>query len=82
MRDVCTGLGAELREFNGEDDHVHLPVHHPPTLAISTLGQLPQKRVSSHHLRKDFTGRVNQHIMHGHLWSPSYLAASRDGASS
>jgi putative transposase len=22
MRDVCTGFGAELREFNGENDHV------------------------------------------------------------
>src|SRR5207247_9899352 len=24
MRDVCAGMGAELREFNGADDHVHL----------------------------------------------------------
>jgi REP element-mobilizing transposase RayT len=28
----------------------------------------------------DFTGRVNRHIMHGHLWSPSYFAASCGGA--
>ena len=37
MRDVCAGMGAELREFNGADDHVHLLVHYPPKLAISTL---------------------------------------------
>ncbi|GGN95092.1 hypothetical protein GCM10010112_85030 [Actinoplanes lobatus] len=28
MRNVCANLGAELREFNGDDDHVHLLVHH------------------------------------------------------
>ena len=27
MRDVCTDFDAELREFNAERDHVHLPVH-------------------------------------------------------
>ena len=37
MRDVCTEIGTELREFNGEADHVHLLVHYPPSLAISVL---------------------------------------------
>ncbi|MFF0371430.1 IS200/IS605 family transposase [Micromonospora sp. NPDC005087] len=75
MRQVCADLGAELREFNGEDDHVHLLVHHPPKLPISTLVNR-LKGVSAHYLRKEFTGRINRHIMHGHLWSPSYFAAS------
>jgi putative transposase len=79
MRDVCAGLGAELREFNGEDDHVHLLVQYPPKLAISTLVN-SLKGVSAYYLRKEFTGRVNRHIMHGHLWSPSYFAASCSGA--
>jgi REP element-mobilizing transposase RayT len=38
------------------------------------------KGVSAHYLRKEFTGRVSQHLMHGHLWSPSYFAASCGGA--
>ena len=79
MRDVCAGMGAELREFNGADDHVHLLVHYPPKLAISTLVN-SLKGVSAHYLRKEFTGRINRHIMHGHLWSPSYFAASCGGA--
>jgi len=79
MRDVCAGMGAELREFNGEDDHVHLLVHYPPKLAISTLVN-SLKGISAHYLRKEFTGRINRHIMHGHLWSPSYFAASCGGA--
>jgi putative transposase len=64
MREVCAGMGAELREFTGEDDHVHLLVHYPPKLAISTLVNR-LKGVSAHYLRKEFTGRINRHIMHG-----------------
>ncbi|WP_328423507.1 IS200/IS605 family transposase [Micromonospora sp. NBC_00389] len=79
MRQVCADLGAELREFNGEDDHVHLLVHYPPKLPISTLVNR-LKGVSAHYLRKEFTDRINRHIMHGHLWSPSYFAASCGGA--
>ncbi|MEV0158435.1 IS200/IS605 family transposase [Micromonospora sp. NPDC050686] len=79
MADVCDKLGAHLREFNGEDDHVHLLVHYPPKLSISTLVNR-LKGVSAHYLRQEFTGRINRHIMHGHLWSPSYFAGSCGGA--
>ena len=79
MRGVAGGLGAELREFNGEEDHIHLLVHYPPKLAISTLVN-SLKGVSAHYIRKEFTGRINRAIMHGHLWSPSYFAASCGGA--
>ncbi|MFG3698022.1 IS200/IS605 family transposase [Micromonospora sp. NPDC047620] len=79
MADVCAKLGAELREFNGEDDHVHLLVHYPPKLPISTLVNR-LKGVSTHYLRQEFTGRINRHITHGHLWSPSYFAGSCGGA--
>lgn len=79
MIEVCDSFEAELREFNGEDDHVHLLVHHPPKVAISKLVN-SLKGVSSHYLRKEFTGRVNRAIMHGHFWSPSYFAASCGGA--
>jgi putative transposase len=79
MRDLCTQMGAELREFNGETDHVHLLVRYPPRLPVSTLVNR-LKGVSAHHLRKEFTGRVSRHLMHGHLWSPSYFAGSCGGA--
>jgi putative transposase len=36
-RKVCSDFAAELREFNGEDDHVHLLVEYPPKVAVSTL---------------------------------------------
>lgn len=79
MRSVCAGLGAELREFGGEDDYVHLLVHYPPKLPVSTLVNR-LKGVSAHYLRQEFTGRVNRAVMHGHLWSPSYFAGSCGGA--
>ncbi len=34
---VCADFEADLVEFNGEDDHVHLLVTYPPKLALSAL---------------------------------------------
>jgi len=34
---VCSDIGAELREFNGEDDHAHLLVEYPPKVAVTVL---------------------------------------------
>ncbi|MFE9808640.1 IS200/IS605 family transposase [Streptomyces sp. NPDC005227] len=79
MRKVCEDFEAELIEFNGEHDHVHLLVHYPPKVAVSGLVN-SLKGVSARILRRDFTGHVNRAIMQGPLWSPSYFAASCSGA--
>jgi putative transposase len=79
MRKVCGDFGADLKEFNGGDDHVHLLVEYPPKVAVSALVN-SLKGVSARRLRAQFTGRVNRHIMRRHLWSPSYVAASCGGA--
>jgi len=34
---ICRRFEAELSEFNGEEDHVHLLVYYPPKVAISVL---------------------------------------------
>jgi putative transposase len=49
-------LGAELCEFNGEDDHVRLPVAYPSKVAVSALVN-SLKGVSARRLRSEFTGR-------------------------
>ncbi|WP_217170974.1 IS200/IS605 family transposase, partial [Streptomyces sp. AC512_CC834] len=49
MRNVCTDFGADLTEFNGEGDHVHLLVHYPPKVALSNLVN-SLKGVSSRYL--------------------------------
>jgi len=79
MRKVCANFGAGLREFNGEDDHVHLLVEYPPKVAVTGLVN-SLKGVPARRLRSEFTGRVNRHLMHGHFWSPPYFAASCGGA--
>ena len=79
MRKVCGEFGAERREVNGEDDHVHLLVEYPPKVAMPALVN-SLKGASARRLRAEFTGRVNRHIMHGHFWSPSYFAVSCGGA--
>lgn len=79
MAEVCTDLGAELVEFNGEADHVHLLVSYPPTLAISTLVQRLKGR-AAYAVRHEYTGACVRARIHGHLWSPSYFAVSCGGA--
>lgn len=79
MRTVCDDLGAELAEFNGETNHIHLLVAYPPKLAISTLVQHLKGR-SAYTMRREYTGTCVRARMRGHLWSPSYFAVSCGGA--
>ena len=79
MRKVCGDFEADLREFNGEADHVHLLVLYPPKVSVSALVN-SLKGVSARRLRSEYTGRVNRARMNGHFWSPSYFAASCGGA--
>ena len=79
MRAVCADFEAEIKEFNGERDHVHLLVQYPPKVALSKLVN-SLKGVSSRRLRQEYTGQVNRAIMHGHFWSRSYFAESCGGA--
>ena len=37
FHDVCSDFEAELIEFDGETDHVHLLITYPPKVAISKL---------------------------------------------
>lgn len=79
MREVCEDFEAELKQFNGEDDHVHLLVHYPPKLQLSKLVN-SLKGVSARLLRKEHDAHVRRHLWGGHFWSGSYFAGSCDGA--
>ena len=78
MRAICAELEVELIEFNGEADHVHLLVAYPPTLATSVLVQR-LKSCTAYAVRRKYTGACVRARMRGHLWSPSYFAASCGG---
>ncbi len=79
MRDVCADFGAELAEFNGEPEHVHLLVTFPPTVAISRLVN-SLKGVSSRRLRQEFPDLRQHYWRATRLWSGSYFADSAGGA--
>jgi putative transposase len=76
---VCRDFEAELVEFNGEDDHVHLLVNYPPKVAVSSLVN-SLKGVSSRMIRKKNYPNIRKKLWGGALWSPSYFAGSCDGA--
>lgn len=76
---VCADLEAELMEFDGEHDHVHLLVNYPPKLAVSVLVN-SLKGVSSRMIRKKNYPSIRKKLWGGALWSPSYFAASCGGA--
>lgn len=76
---VCSDFEAELKEFNGEDDHVHLLVSYPPKVAVSSLVN-SLKGVSSRLLRKTHYASIRNKLSGDSLWSPSYFAGSCGGA--
>ncbi len=71
---ICRDFAAELVEFDGKPDHVHLLVRYPPKVALSKLVN-SLKGVSSRHLRRRFP-ELEPYYWRGKLWSPSYFAGS------
>jgi putative transposase len=77
--EVCRKMGANMREFDGEDDHIHLLVDYPPKVAISRLVN-SLKLVSARLLRKRDFPEVRRKLWGVHFWDPSYYAGSTGGA--
>lgn len=75
---VCKDFDAELVEFDGEIDHVHLLINYPPTMQLSKLVN-SLKGVSSRRLKQVIPG-AGKYYYKGRLWSPSYFAGSCGGA--
>ena len=77
--EVCADFEAELVEFDGEQDHVHLLINYPPKIAISRLVN-SLKGVSSRLIRKKKYPSISNALWGQNLWSPSYFASSCGGA--
>jgi hypothetical protein len=69
---VCTDFAAELVAFDGADDHVHLLVHYPPKVSVSTLVN-SLKGVSSRMIRKQNYPSIRNKLWGAALWSPVLL---------
>jgi len=75
---VCKDFDAELKEFNGECDYVHLLVNYPSKVAVARLVN-SLKGVSSRKL-KQIHPELEKYYYKGALWIPSYFAGSCGGA--
>ena len=82
LRDIFASVSrdfeAELVEFSGEEDHVHLLVTYPPKVAVSSLVN-SRKGVSSRLIRKKDYPLIRNKLWVGSLWSPGYFAGSCGG---
>lgn len=78
FRIVCADFETDLKEFNGEKDHVHLLVNYPPKVSLSKLVN-SLKGVSSRRLRQERKD-IEKKYWSGGLWSPSYFVGSVGGA--
>ena len=79
FRSVCEDFSAELVQFEGERDHVHLLVNYPPKVSVSKLVN-SLKGVSSRLVRKNGYPTIRQALWRNSLWSPSYFAGTCGGA--
>jgi putative transposase len=77
--DTLDKWDAQLVEFNGEADHIHLLIDYKPDKPLSTLiGNL--KTVSSRLIRKEFP-ELSEKYFYGkpHFWTGAYFVASCGG---
>jgi len=78
VAEICKDFGAELKECNGEGDHVHMLIQYPPTGQLSKMVNNLQS-VTSRRMRANFIdlrAAYNKPV----LWSRSYFAGSCGGA--
>ncbi|WP_339343238.1 IS200/IS605 family transposase [uncultured Psychrobacter sp.] len=76
--EVCKSFDAELKECNGEADHIHMLIQYPPTVQLSKLVN-NLKSVTSRRMRGDFID-LRAAYSKPVLWSRSYFASSCGGA--
>ncbi|PJE80677.1 hypothetical protein CI610_00338 [invertebrate metagenome] len=79
MKGICKNHEAELTEFNGETDHVHLLINYPPKVRLSELVNA-LKGITSRELKRYFPELNQPAWKKNALWSPSYFAGSVGGA--
>ena len=78
VTEICKKFDAELKECNGEADHIHMLIQYPPTVQLSRLVN-NLKSVTSRRMRGDFI-ELRAAYAKPVLWSRSYFASSCGGA--
>lgn len=76
---LCSNVGCDLVEFNGEAYHVHLLVDANPNVALSKLVNT-LKTICSREIRKEFAEYLKPFYWKPFLWSRAYCIVSAGGA--
>lgn len=79
LQNVCEKQKTELKEFNGEADHVHLLVSIAPDVQISQL-VASLKSASSRIIRTEFAEHLKKYYSLPVFWHDAYCAVSCGGA--
>lgn len=83
LKDICNKQcqrwDAELLEFGGEEDHIHLLLEmHPNILPAKFINSL--KTVSSRLIRKEFSEHLAKYYWKSILWTRAYCLITAGGA--
>ena len=76
---TCQKWDCELKEFNGEADHVHLLIEINPKVQISAFAN-NLKTVSSRLIRKEFEAHCAKFYRKAVFWKIGYYVSSTGGA--
>jgi putative transposase len=77
FKETCLKWDSTLKEFNGENNHVHLLVQYPPDVALAKM-IANLKTVSSRLIRKEFD-EIRSAYRKPVLWTASYFVTSCGG---
>lgn len=75
LDDIARDNGFEIAESNTAEDHVHLLLNCRPQNYIPSIMKAI-KGVSARLLMKEFGAELRSGLWDGHLWNPSYFAAT------
>ena len=77
---LCRKWECELKEFNGEADHLHLLIDINPKVKISSFAN-NLKTITSRAIRKEFPERCQQYFPYKNVfWKIGYFVSSTGGA--
>lgn len=71
---IIKNFNCELREFNGEEDHIHFLIILHQTTRLSDLIRTLKTNSSSFMFLK--YPEIKQNLWKNHFWSPAYFAGS------
>ncbi len=79
VRTLCESWGCELKELNGEADHLHILFEGKPSMELSKFVN-NLKTVTSRLLRRDYREHLAKWYRKPVLWSASYAIVTASGA--